>query len=177
MFNNLHQAAQVWQDCTAHQDGNLLHNLDACVPGLPGFLAFTHSFEEGQKRGNTESWSHHSKSSGCGVSDVLVHVVNVRSHCGDHCSQTSSLEHRSIFYTVNKRLERYLIQKQINLWKCSVSVSSCNLHQLCLLIDTERNSIIIPNCFSFSKNVTSGCRVRTEMTYMSGQLTLVLVSI
>lgn len=91
MFNNLHQAAKVGQDGTAHEDGNLLHDLDACVSGLPGLLAFAHGFEEGQERGNTESRGHHGEGTGCGVSHILVHVVNIRSHCGDHCGQTGSL--------------------------------------------------------------------------------------
>lgn len=86
MFDNLHQAAKVGQNGAAHEDGDLLHDLDACVSGLPGLLAFTHSFEEGQERGNTESRGHHGERSGCGVSDVLVHVVDVRSHRGDHRS-------------------------------------------------------------------------------------------
>lgn len=80
MFNNLHQAAKMGQNGTAHEDGNLLHDLNACVSGLPGLLAFTHSLEEGQERRNSKSRGHHSKGSGCGVSDILVHVVDIRPH-------------------------------------------------------------------------------------------------
>lgn len=49
MFNNLHQATKMGQNGTAHEDGDLLHNLDACVSSLPGLFAFTHSLEEGQQ--------------------------------------------------------------------------------------------------------------------------------
>lgn len=91
MFDNLHQAAKVGQDGTAHKDGNLLHDLDARVSGLPGLLAFTHGFKEGQEGGDAKGRGHHCKGSSCGVSDILVHVVNIRSHCGNHRSQTGSL--------------------------------------------------------------------------------------
>lgn len=80
MFDNLHQAAEVRQNGAAHEDGDLLHDLDASVPGLPGLLALTHSLEEGQQGGDAEGRGHHRKGSGCGVSDVLVHVVDIWPH-------------------------------------------------------------------------------------------------
>lgn len=86
MFNNLDQTAKVRQNGAAHEDGDLLHNLDACVPSLPGLLAFTHSFQEREERGDPEGGGYNSKGSGGGVSDILVHVVNIRSHRGDHSS-------------------------------------------------------------------------------------------
>lgn len=91
VLDNLHQAAKVGQDGTAHEDGDLLHDLDARVPGLPGLLALTHGFEEGQEGGDAEGRGHHSEGSSRGVSHVLVHVVDIRSHGGDHRSQASSL--------------------------------------------------------------------------------------
>lgn len=92
MFNDLHQAAEVGQDGAAHEDGDLLHDLDAGVAGLPGLLAFAHGFEEGQQRGDAEGRGHHGEGSGRGVSHVLVHVVDVRSHGGDHGCQAGSLK-------------------------------------------------------------------------------------
>lgn len=91
MFDDLHQAAEVRQDGAAHEDGDLLHDLDASVTRLPGLLAFAHGFEEGQERGDAEGRGHHSEGSGCGVSHVLVHVVDIWTHGGDHGCQASSL--------------------------------------------------------------------------------------
>lgn len=91
VLDNLHQAAEVGQNGAAHEDGDLLHNLDASVAGLPGLLAFAHGFEEGQQRGDAEGGGHHREGSGRGVSHVLVHVVNVWSHRWDHGRQASSL--------------------------------------------------------------------------------------
>lgn len=91
MFDDLHQAAEVGQDGAAHEDGDLLHDLDAGVAGLPRLLAFAHGLEEGQQRGDAESRGHHGEGSGRGVSHVLVHVVDVGSHGGDHGRQAGSL--------------------------------------------------------------------------------------
>lgn len=91
MFDDLYQAAKMGQNGAAHEDGDLLHDLDARVPGLPGLLALTHSFEKRQEGGNAQGGGHHGKGSGRGVSDVLVHVVDIGSHRGDHGGQTGSL--------------------------------------------------------------------------------------
>lgn len=93
VFNDLHQAAQVRQDGAAHQDGDLLHDLDARVSGLPRLLAFAHGFEEGEERRNAEGGGHHGEGSSRGVSDVLVHVVDIGSHRRDHRGQPGSLMH------------------------------------------------------------------------------------
>lgn len=94
VLDDLHQAAQVRQDGAAHEDGDLLDDLDARVSGLPRLLALTHGFEEGQQGGDAQGRGHHGEGSGCGVSDVLVHVVDVRPHGGDHGGQTCSLRRR-----------------------------------------------------------------------------------
>lgn len=47
MFNNFNQAPEMRQDSTTHKNSNLLYNLDASVPGLPGLFAFTDSFQKG----------------------------------------------------------------------------------------------------------------------------------
>ena len=80
------------QDGTAHENGNLLYNFDACVSSLPGLLALTNSLEERQEGGDSQGGGHHSEGPGGGVTDVLVQVVNVRPHCGDHGGQASSLK-------------------------------------------------------------------------------------
>lgn len=91
MLDDLHQAAQVGQDGAAHQDGNLLHDLDARMASLPRLLALAHGFEEGQQGGDAQGRGHHGEGSGRGVPHVLIHVVDVGSHGGDHGGQTGSL--------------------------------------------------------------------------------------
>ena len=92
MLNDLHQAAEVGQDGTAHEDGDLLDDLDARVSGLPGLLTLAHGLEEGQQRGDTQGRGHHGEGPGGGVSHVLIHVVDVGTHGGDHGGQTSGLQ-------------------------------------------------------------------------------------
>ena len=91
MFNNLDQILEMRQDGTAHENGNLLYDFDARVSSLPGLLALTDGLEERQEGGDSQGGGHHSEGPGGGVTDVLVQVVNVRPHCGDHGGQTSSL--------------------------------------------------------------------------------------
>lgn len=94
MLNDFHQAAEMGQDGTAHEDGDLLHDLDARVASLPGLLAFAHSLEEGQQGWDAQGGRHHREGSSRSVSHVLVHVVDIGPHGGDHGGQTSSLEGR-----------------------------------------------------------------------------------
>jgi hypothetical protein len=49
VLDDVHQRLQVRQHSTAHEDGDLLHNLDAGVARLPTLLTQTHSLEEGQQ--------------------------------------------------------------------------------------------------------------------------------
>jgi len=91
VFDDLHQAAEVGQNGAAHEDGDLLHDLDARVPGLPGLLAFAHGFEKREEGGNAEGGGHHGERPGRGVPDVLVHVVDIGPHGGDHGGQTGGL--------------------------------------------------------------------------------------
>lgn len=79
------------QDGAAHEDGNLLNNLDTSVPSLPRLLAATYSLQERHERRDSQSGGHHRKGSRCGVTHVLVNIVNVRSHGGDHGGQACSL--------------------------------------------------------------------------------------
>ena len=48
MLDNLDQRLEMRQDGAAHEDGDLLDDLDARVPRLPGLLALTDGLEEGQ---------------------------------------------------------------------------------------------------------------------------------
>lgn len=91
MLDDLHQTAEMWQDGAAHEDGNLLYDLDAGVTSLPRLLALANGLEEGQQRGDSEGRGHHGEGSGRGVPHVLVHVVDVWTHGGDHGGQASSL--------------------------------------------------------------------------------------
>lgn len=79
---------------TPHEDSDLLDNLDSCVSGLPRLLALTHGLQEGQQGGDPQGRGYDSEGPGGSVTDVLVQVVNVRSHCGDHGGQTCSLKYR-----------------------------------------------------------------------------------
>lgn len=55
VFNNFHQVPQVRQDSAAHKNGDLLHNLDARVSGLPRLLGLTHGFQERKQRRDSQS--------------------------------------------------------------------------------------------------------------------------
>ncbi len=65
---------QVWKDGAAHLDGDLLHNLDSCVPRLPALLAQADSLEEGQQRWDAQCLGHHREGPGCGVPDIPAHT-------------------------------------------------------------------------------------------------------
>mmetsp|Transcript_21900 Transcript_21900/g.37846 ORF Transcript_21900/g.37846 Transcript_21900/m.37846 type:complete len:260 (-) Transcript_21900:1197-1976(-) len=78
---------QVGQHCSTHQNGYLLNYLDARVACLPALAALTHSFEERQQRGDAQRRGHDSEGPGGGVADILVRIVNVGTHRGDHGGQ------------------------------------------------------------------------------------------
>lgn len=44
MFNDLDERLEVRQDGAAHEDGDLLHDLDAGVARLPRLLGAAHGF-------------------------------------------------------------------------------------------------------------------------------------
>mmetsp|Transcript_29025 Transcript_29025/g.67289 ORF Transcript_29025/g.67289 Transcript_29025/m.67289 type:complete len:780 (-) Transcript_29025:1289-3628(-) len=90
-LDDLDHLAQVRQDGAAHQDGNLLHNLDAGVPRLPRLLRLAHGLEEGQQRGDAERRRDHGKRTRGRVSHVLVEVVDIGTHGRDHGRQTGGL--------------------------------------------------------------------------------------
>lgn len=94
MFNNLYQVLEVGEDGTPHENSDLLDDLDSCVSGLPRLLALTHSLQEGQQGGDPQGRGYDSEGPGGSVTDVLVQVVNIGSHCGDHGGQTCSLKNK-----------------------------------------------------------------------------------
>ena len=53
MLDDLHKISEMRQDGTAHQDGDLLHNLNSSVSSLPRLLALAHGLQEGQQRRDT----------------------------------------------------------------------------------------------------------------------------
>lgn len=59
VLDDVHQGLEVRQHGAAHEDGNLLHNLDARVPRLPALLGLAHRLEEGQQRGDAQGRRHH----------------------------------------------------------------------------------------------------------------------
>mmetsp|Transcript_16124 Transcript_16124/g.34854 ORF Transcript_16124/g.34854 Transcript_16124/m.34854 type:complete len:263 (-) Transcript_16124:1194-1982(-) len=91
MGDDVHHLLQVGQDSAAHEDGNLLHDLDTSVSRLPTLLGLAHSPQEQEQGWDAQSRSHHSEGSGCCVSHVLIRMIDIRSHSGDHGGQTSSL--------------------------------------------------------------------------------------
>lgn len=152
MLNDLHQAAQMGQDGTAHEDGDLLDDLDASVASLPGLLALAHGLEEGQQGGDAQGGSHHSKGTGCGVSHILVHVVNVRPHGGDHGGQSSSLgkttKHPSQTVNALPQLDTsQVIQvvtfkaEMIKNEECSKTKKKMNTHKILTLAKLEMISL------------------------------------
>jgi len=59
VLNDLHERPQVGQHGAAHEDGHLLHDLDARVARLPRLLALAHRLEEGEQRGDAQRRGHH----------------------------------------------------------------------------------------------------------------------
>ena len=82
---------QVRQHGAAHEDRDLLHDLDARVARLPALLAQAHRLEERQQRGDAQRAGDDAKRARCGVAHVLVDVVDVWPHGGDHLRQASGL--------------------------------------------------------------------------------------
>ena len=82
----------MWEDCAAHEDGDLLDNFDACVSCLPRLLALAHRLEEGQQCWDAEGAGHDRERASCGVTHILIDVVNVRPHGCDHSGQSCCLQ-------------------------------------------------------------------------------------
>lgn len=66
---------QVGQHSAAHEDGDLLNNLDAGVPRLPALLALAHCLQERQQGGDAQGRRHHTKCTRCCIPHVPVHTT------------------------------------------------------------------------------------------------------
>eukprot|EP00968_Pinguiococcus_pyrenoidosus_P024619 scaffold4871_cov260-Pinguiococcus_pyrenoidosus.AAC.6 len=91
VLDDVHHLLQVRQDGAAHEDRDLLDDLDAGVARLPALPALAHGLEERQQRRHPERGGDDSESSRGGVSNVLVHVVDVRPHGRDHRGEARGL--------------------------------------------------------------------------------------
>mmetsp|Transcript_48257 Transcript_48257/g.149019 ORF Transcript_48257/g.149019 Transcript_48257/m.149019 type:complete len:950 (-) Transcript_48257:252-3101(-) len=89
--DDVHHLLQVRQHGAAHKDGDLLHDLDPRVPGLPALLRLADGPEEEEERGDAERRGDHGEGARRGVAHVLVGVVDVRAHGGDHRGQARGL--------------------------------------------------------------------------------------
>jgi hypothetical protein len=65
------------QNCTFHHDGDLLYDTNTGMTGLPRLLAAADSLEEGQKRRNAERGGYDRERTGCGVSHILISMVDM----------------------------------------------------------------------------------------------------
>ena len=79
------------EDGTAHKDGDLLNDFNACVPCLPTLFRVTDCFEERQHCRYSEGTGDDCEGSGSGVADILILMVYVGTHGGNHSGQAGSL--------------------------------------------------------------------------------------
>mmetsp|Transcript_64871 Transcript_64871/g.127370 ORF Transcript_64871/g.127370 Transcript_64871/m.127370 type:complete len:523 (-) Transcript_64871:1273-2841(-) len=91
VLDDLHHLLQVGQHCAPHEDRDLLHDLDARVPRLPRLAALAHRLEKRQQRRDAQRRRHHGERAGSGVAHVLVEVVDVGAHGGDHAREPGGL--------------------------------------------------------------------------------------
>jgi hypothetical protein len=84
VLNDLHQGAEVGKDGTAHENGDLLANLDACVAGLPALCGLAHGFEKGEEGVDAQGRGDDGEGTRGGIPHILVHIVNIRPHGSDH---------------------------------------------------------------------------------------------
>ena len=91
VLDDVDERLEVRQDGAADEDGDLLDDLDAGVARLPRLLAAADRFEEGQERGDAEGRGDHGKGARRRVAHVLVEVVDVGTHGGDHGGQAGRL--------------------------------------------------------------------------------------
>ena len=99
MFYNFNQTFQMRQNCTSHQDWNPLQDLDVSMSSLPWLLAVTDS------------------SSSC-ITNILIDIVNVWSHCWNHSCQSSSFSQISDdFPTFHPSIVVFISQQWLNHYK------------------------------------------------------------
>lgn len=82
------------------------------MPCLPRLAALTHGLEEGKQGGDAQSGGHYGEGTGRGVSDILIQVVDVWSHRGDHGGQARCLREVADDFTA-WRVEEAAINRSI----------------------------------------------------------------
>ena len=75
--NNFDQTLQMREDSAAHENGDLLYDLDTRVTCLPALLALTHGLKEGKECGDTKRRCDDRERTSCGVTHVLIQVVDI----------------------------------------------------------------------------------------------------
>jgi hypothetical protein len=89
--DTINELLQVRENSASHEDRNLLDDLDTCVPSLPRLPALADSVEERHKGRDGKSGSDDGEGSGSRVPDVLVRVIDIRTHCANHMGEAGSL--------------------------------------------------------------------------------------
>mmetsp|Transcript_241 Transcript_241/g.846 ORF Transcript_241/g.846 Transcript_241/m.846 type:complete len:825 (-) Transcript_241:710-3184(-) len=89
--DDVHHLLQVREARAAHEDRDLLHDLDARVPRLPALLRLADGAQEEEERRDAQRRGHDGEGAGRGVPHVLVGVVDVRPHRRYHRRQAGSL--------------------------------------------------------------------------------------
>mmetsp|Transcript_11367 Transcript_11367/g.19016 ORF Transcript_11367/g.19016 Transcript_11367/m.19016 type:complete len:224 (-) Transcript_11367:1110-1781(-) len=103
------------QDSATHENGYLLNDLDAGVTRLPRFLRGAHGAQERQQRRNAERRGDDRERTRRRVAHVLVHVINVRSHGGDHHGQSRRFRQiRDDFTTFTSRIIIFINQQRLD---------------------------------------------------------------
>ena len=88
--DTVNEIPQVGQNGASHHDSDLLDDTDACTSSLLGFLAPAYGFEERKKRKDPKNRSDGGEGASGRVPDILVGMVDIRLHGGDHMGQNSS---------------------------------------------------------------------------------------
>jgi len=88
----------VRQDGAAHEDGDLLDDLDAGVARLPRLLGLADGLEEGQQGGDAEGGRDDGEGARRRVTHVLVQVVDVRTHRAEQQRNKENQKNGFFFY-------------------------------------------------------------------------------
>mmetsp|Transcript_33286 Transcript_33286/g.56617 ORF Transcript_33286/g.56617 Transcript_33286/m.56617 type:complete len:659 (+) Transcript_33286:1233-3209(+) len=89
--HGVHELAQVGEDGASHEEGDLLHDLDARVARLPRLAGSAHRLQEREEAGHAEGRGDDGERPRGGVAHVLVGAVDVRAHRGYHGAEPRGL--------------------------------------------------------------------------------------
>ena len=89
--DDLDELPQVRQHRAAHQERDLLHDLDPSVPGHPALAAAAHRLQEREEARHAQGRGHHREGARRRVPDVFVGAVDVGSHRGYHRAEPCRL--------------------------------------------------------------------------------------